>query len=454
MTSKNFLSIGSLQRRFSNGNTETLHFDLGVNVLIGSPNTGKTKWLETLDYLLGDAGSSPFEDHNDEPLSNKYDAASVELFVGEERLYVERRWKELGTKTKIFIDGEAFTPGDFQRFLLEKLLIPILHFPKGNPMSGQTWPELSFRTLLRHMYRRQRFWGDLADQQPEGDQHASLLQFLGLAKRIFNDDYGELIRLKLESERLRARRDQYEYTLKELAGDILTDPGLQLAITEAAVQQAQSQLLAQLESLRAERAELLIKARDKAFPPERSSYVERLGQQRAHLLVRLEDLRRRQGEVAERRSDMVKYRTDLVDEFERMNRAQDAGEVLADLRITHCPACDQTIDAATSIDHRCFLCHQSLPNEVVVGGLGAARLQFERERLNGELKEAEELVVLLERDTKRIAEQIDEAQELLSMVENKLAPARTAVAALAQSSLAQLTCPLANLMNDNGRLGG
>ena len=44
-------------------------------------------------------------------------------------------------------------------------------------MSGQTWPELSFRTLLRHIYRQQRFWSDLADKQPEGDQHACLLHF-------------------------------------------------------------------------------------------------------------------------------------------------------------------------------------------------------------------------------------------------------------------------------------
>jgi hypothetical protein len=253
MTSNVFLSIGSLQRRFETGNTETLHFEFGVNVLVGRPNTGKTKWLETLDYLLGDPGSNPFEGHVDEPLSNKYDAASVELFVGEERLYVERRWKEAGEKNKIFVNEEALTPPDFQRLLLEKLHIPILHFPKGNPMSGQTWPELSFRTLLRHMYRRQRFWGDIADQQPEGDQHASLLQFLGLAKRVFNEDYGNLIRLKMESERLRARRDQYESTLKELAGDVLTDPEIQLTITEAGVREAKARLLVQLESLRAER---------------------------------------------------------------------------------------------------------------------------------------------------------------------------------------------------------
>ena len=127
MNPKQFLSIGSLQRRFVYGNTESLNFQIGVNVLVGRPNTGKTKWLQTLDYLLGDTGANPFEDSDDESLCDKYDAAGVELFVGEERLYVERRWKEIGARTKIFVNGEAFDPPNFQRFSLQKLQIPVLH---------------------------------------------------------------------------------------------------------------------------------------------------------------------------------------------------------------------------------------------------------------------------------------------------------------------------------------
>src|ERR1700730_14122218 len=126
-----YLSLGLLQRRLTTGNTEACRFEPGVNVLVGKPNTGKTKWLETLDYLLGDTGASPFEGQSGEPLADKYDAASVELFVGDERLFVERRWKEPGVKTKIFVNESPMDPGDFQRLLLEKLRIPVLHFPKG-----------------------------------------------------------------------------------------------------------------------------------------------------------------------------------------------------------------------------------------------------------------------------------------------------------------------------------
>jgi hypothetical protein len=139
-----------------------------------------------------------------------------------------------------------------------------------------------------------------------------------------------------------------------------------------------------------------------------------------------------------------------------MSRAQDAGEVLADLRITHCPACDQTVTDLSTVDHHCFLCHQSLPDDATVEGLGAARLRFEHERLSGEIKEAEELTIVLERDAKRVAEQIRESQELLHMVENELAPARTAVSALAQDSISAIDMALGELnerQRQIGRLG-
>ena len=46
MTQQPYLSIARLERRLSTGNTEELLFCEGVNVLVGRPNTGKTKWLQ------------------------------------------------------------------------------------------------------------------------------------------------------------------------------------------------------------------------------------------------------------------------------------------------------------------------------------------------------------------------------------------------------------------------
>jgi hypothetical protein len=102
---------------------------------VGVPTTGKTKWLQTLDFLLGDFGTNPFENSSDPTLAETYDAASTLLLIGGEQFLVERRWKEAGAKTKLFVNGSAISPSDFQSLLLERLNIPSLHFPKGNPMS-------------------------------------------------------------------------------------------------------------------------------------------------------------------------------------------------------------------------------------------------------------------------------------------------------------------------------
>lgn len=95
--------------------------------------------------------------------------------------------------------------------------------------------------------------------------------------------------------------------------------------------------------------------------------------------------------MAERLSDIARYHADLAEEIERMERAEDVGAVLADLKITHCPACDQPVNDLAYHGHDCFLCHQHLPPEPMIADLGSVRLRFERDRLAGELAEAIEL---------------------------------------------------------------
>jgi hypothetical protein len=453
MTQHPLLSVGVLERRLSTGNTEPLRFVPGVNVLVGRPNTGKTRWIETLDHILGSEAAPPFEGTDDDALAQKYESASAELFIGDERLFVERRWKEPGAKAKVFVDGKPLAAADFQRLLLEKLQIPILHYPKGNPMSGQTWPELSFRTLLRHMYRRQRRWNDLADGQYEAEQHACILQFVGLAERIFTEDYGTLIQLKTKVERLRARRDQYDATLKELAGDVLTDPGLQAAISEATIRDAEGRLAAEMKALRDRRVQVLSSAREQGVPAAHRGRAEQLGERRAETIVGLEELRKRGGATHERLNEVRSYRSTLAEELDRITRAEDAGAVLADLRVTHCPACDQSVSAGSAHSSTCFLCHQVLPDELNVDGLGATRLRYERERMSGELSEANELVAILDRDAKRFADEIREFEETLRMIENELAPLRQAVASLANEELGAIDMALGELNERQRQIG-
>lgn len=443
--SRPYLFIKRLKRRLSTGDKEELCFEPGVNLIVGLPNTGKTKWLQTLDYLLGDKGENPFQGVQEQGLAEKYDIAGAELLIGDDLYSIERRWHEKGSKTKVFVDEKAMTADDFQKFLMEKLNIPLLHYPKGNPMSGQTWPLLSFRSLLRHIYRQQRFWSDIADQQPSDEKHACLLQFLGVAEQLFTEKYGTLIKLKKEVEQLKARRDQYGQTLDELARDILSESILNTGANAETVRQAMVRVTQEIDNLHGRRTELLTGARDRVVSPQERGHISQLGEKRAKILIELADLKHRAKVTGERRDEVYRYRTELANERDRMARAEDAGAILSDLKITHCPACDQPITKTSDDPEHCFLCHQVLQDKPFMEELGATRLQFERERLEGEIKEAGELLEILQRDVDRIMKGIAVAEELLRMLDNELAPTRQAVAALTQEDISAIDMALGEL---------
>lgn len=439
--SRPFLSITSVDRRLATGNVETLEFQAGVNVFVGPPNTGKTKWLQTLDFLLGDTGANPFESADSEGLAEKYDAAGAWLQIGEDAFRIERRWNEPGAKGKVFVDDEGMLARDFQHWLMEKLAIPLVHFPKGNPMSGQTWPELSFRSLFRHMYRQQRFWSGLVDLQPDAEFHAGLLSFLGLADRVYSDDYGMLVQLRLEAMNLKARREQYGQTLNDLAIELLNTDDVSLGVNDMTIRAAQQRLRDTVDKLHQERMRILAEASAQTVPAAQRSRVETLSHARARALESLAAASHKRQAADERLKDVLRYRKDLADEIDRMDRAADAGEILSDLRVTHCPACDQTLKAVHTPDH-CFVCHQLLPDDPEIQELGVVRLRFEQDRLKGELKEADDLLNVLRRDVEKQASEMRSAEEALRAIEVELGPARQAVAALAQADVSAIDVAL------------
>jgi len=227
------LVITQVWRRTVDGHTEELNLSAGVNLIVGGPNTGKTKWLETIDYLLGDAGEDPYSTTADDQLAHKYEAAGFRFSIGGESFAVERRWRESGGKGKIWCDGQSMPSRDFQHFLMDKLAIPLLTIPTGNPYSGRSWPELSFRTLLPHFYRPQAAWSALIEKQSEDHVRSAVQMFVGLAEHLFTADYQEIVRLRLERLRLQARRDQFSETVGEIARDFLDEDQLTLTVTEA-----------------------------------------------------------------------------------------------------------------------------------------------------------------------------------------------------------------------------
>ena len=433
-----FLSISRLDRQLANGESEHLDFEPGVNLLVGPPNTGKTKWLQTLDFLLGDDGQNPFEGAEETGLDKKFDAAGADIIIGQESFRIDRRWRQAGAKTKVFVDEEGMGDRDFQHWLMEKLRIPILHYPRGNPMSGQTWPELSFRSLLRHIHRQQRFWSDLADRQYEDQQHACILQFLGLAEVLFSDDYAELVSLKMNSQRLKTSRDLYGPMLEELTREVLSEPGLTVSVNAQSIRTAQERIESEIEDLQQQRVALISDAQNQAIDKSQQSRVSALGKQRADLLAKIEALEVQLREATERLEGLRSDRIELGKELERITRAGDAGEVLSDLRITHCPACDQPVAQSNKVSDDCFLCHQRVLSGDPNDELGSVRIQFEQDRLTAELKEVNELASILEREVKELIRHLANARDDLGKIQNELRPAREAVSALVQDEVSTI----------------
>lgn len=439
------LIIERIERELLSGETEELVFQSGVNLLVGKPNTGKTKWLETLDYLLGDPDPPPFADATKEGLSEKYCAARATFRINDEIVQIERRWRDSGAKSKVLLNGDSLSTKDFQDRLLELLRIPLVHFPKGNPMSGQTWPELSFRTLYRHMYRRQQFWSDLADRQPASEQLACILQFLGLAESVYSDEYGQLVKLRIEVAKLKARREQYGQTLGDLAKELLAEADRGLDVTANTVGRARSALLAQMDVLHADRTKILESAQTEAALDDGNSTIANLIQQHAALAASAEKLAAHLNEIEARAREVRRYRSDLRDELERMRRLAESGTLLADLKVTHCPACDQPVERPAPDPQHCFVCEQTLPAVAPMPGLGNARVQFEVTRIAAETKEAEELAATIEADLSNTRSEVRYTAERIARVSAELAPARAAVAALVQQQISGIDRQLGEL---------
>jgi hypothetical protein len=425
------LIVHQIGRSLSSGETETLDFKVGVNVIVGPANSGKTTWLKMFDFLTaeGDSAASLF----DEKIVRKYRSVSARLHVGDRAMLVERRWNLDGSRSQMLLDGAAFSMSEFQQLLLTELRIPVLHYPQGNEYADRTWPTLGWRSLLRHVYRRQEFWGSVVPLQFESEQHACLLQFLGLAEYLFSDEYAKLVDIRRQIARLQSHKDSFMQTVHEISPDLMADTGLSIGITIQSIRAAQERLSQEVLDLVRQRNEFLQKLRDRSAKP--GGQLGRLLEQRAELLRIRDDLRRDVESSDKRLDELRQYESALQQERNRLERSEAAAAVLDDLRITNCPACDQSLDDRPRTPSEvCFLCGQSTP---LVDADGAARrLKFERNQLAAELAEAQQLLGSI--DAERLAkekERTDTEMRLLR-TENALLPFQSEVAALLPEEIA------------------
>ena len=381
--------VERLERVTADGRTEELRFEPGLNILVGRPNTGKTVWLTMLDYALGDRDA--VEKALSVKLAHKYNIVRASLRLGDEDdVVIERRWKEPGSKHKVYVDGRALSVDEFSSYFLPTIGIPVLHYPQGDPYSSRAWPMLSWRSLYRHMFRRQDIgWGGLVERQPDGDQHACILQFLSVAVALYSDDYGTLVDLRKERTVLEAQRANYAMTLNEIARDLLDMDG-GVGLTPNAIEDG----LAQIEVAMASQLEKKREIYDETLEQqsrESARLLREKADERARLVVSHSDLTRERVEAEQRLAAIGEYLRKVDAESTRLERARVAGQIFSDIRITNCPACDQAIKGSNDDSEQCFLCGRHLPLTSADEGMAHKRMEVGIRQLREESREAAEL---------------------------------------------------------------
>jgi hypothetical protein len=405
----------------------------GVNVLVGAPNTGKSRWLRMLDYVLGN-DKKP-DDAFGEDVTNRYESVRAVVMVAGAEWTIERHWKDEKQARKITVNGEVMTCDFFTLKLMSALQIPVMHYPQGNPYGTRSWPELGWRSIYRHMYRRQLFWGDLADKQPESEQHACLLLFVGIAEVLFSDGYAKLVATEKNIQQLQNQREHFIDMLQEVSKELIDEKELGIALTPDSIAQAVKCHENEVAVSQNKRNAALHSLLDKSIKTQllkngpAKDVVEELSRELAMMRDNEETNIVTSRRTTDRITEMQTHRNMIAEELGRMERAIDAGTLLADLKITHCPACDRTIDQSSLASGECCLCHRPVEAS---GKSDAAvtRLKFEVDQLRAELQETAQLLKMLSKEQSRLSDEREHIEERIDRLKQRLQPVRVAAASV------------------------
>lgn len=400
---------------------DSLEFKSGVNVIVGELQAGKTTWLRMIDYVLGDTGK--VDEAFDSDLAEKYERIVVTLGIDDEDIVVERRWKEAGAKSKILVNGEKMAPSEFSTFLLERLNIPVIHIPSGNPYD-RAWHELSWRELFRHIYKQERQWSGFAEKQPEATRSACILQFLKAATSLYPEEFMERVAKKRERDRLEAQKDVFVGVMQDLAVDLIGQPGMSVAVTPDSVATSRQRLRNRLGEIKTQRAALLDEF-DKQVTAKATVNFDAMRERLLGLHGELGKAEAQRNETARRHAELVAYAVSLTTELERLARAKAGASVFADLRVTHCPACDREVPDRASSPDRCSVCGQIHVERQGDNAAGTRRIEFEEQQVAEEREELNRLVGELDQELKALSIQIASINHRISTETRTVAAAQS-----------------------------
>lgn len=432
--SKRFI-VEQIARTKANGDIEKLEFTDGVNAIVGPQNTGKSTWLRMLDFLMADDGTP--KGNFDEVLVEKYQAISSLMRFGSSVIELERTWTGDGTRSQMSLNGDRIRAEDAQAIFLKELNIPALRYPQGNIYaSDRTWPTLGWRSLLRHIYRRQDFWSELVPRQPESEQHACTLQFLGLAEHLFSSDLSLLTDKKKKLAQLEMRREHFKELLRKLVPELMDEPDSDLAkdVTPQSIAEASTRIEAEINSLVSERANLVTRVRQQSQPP--ATRLDAILEERIAIQNSRDVSRKELASLRGRLGELEQYKSGLEREVVRLDRTDAAASILEHLKVTHCPACDQSVEGRPRTSHNCFLCGQTTAETEPNAAAAARRLKFERDQIKAESAEAEELLAVARQELRQKISAVDTFERRLRELEQALRPFQASASGVVPEDLA------------------
>lgn len=284
---------------------------------------------------------------------------------------------------------------------------------------------------MRHVYRRQSSWSQLASEQPESEQHACIAQFLGIAEHLFSDEYGDLVKSRKEVDRLKTIKEQYLKMLHELSEEILPRAEIGVALTADSINSARDRIAANIKTLESNRDQILQSLQEKISPAptEERNMVDELANKLTGLeSARIAWLTKILG-ITKRLSELKDYRSAIASELDRVVRLQAAAQLLKPLKVTHCPACDQPVQRGSDTTH-CYVCGQEKPGGVEDPRASEKRVDFETEQLKAELGEADDMIKALEVDVQRKERELQSIDEDLNDTRAQLRPVQKAAASI------------------------
>ncbi len=413
----NHFQIISLERFPFVDEHDSIEFKAGVNVIVGELNTGKTKWLQMIDYLLGDSGKPELA--FDEELAEKYDSIVANVKIAGESYEIKRQWKEPGKKTKTFINDEPYSVKEFSQFILDTLGIPSISVPTGNPYSDRTWPQLSFREMFRHMYKQENLWSDIAQKQNEVIRSAVILLFLNKAKELYSEEYSKLVSKDKLRDKVEARKDVFIDVLQDVAVDVVRDPSMSVAITEDSLSISKESICREMHELEISKADLIEQTEATGTMVQDDTAYEQIRIKLQLLLNEQGQLEGEKGESIKRRAELQVYQVTLFEELSRFDRATIAASVFSDLRVTHCPSCDQTLKIHRHPSPACNVCGQNILNEESIES-SQKRVDFEKDQISDELNELHGLIAALSKNIDSIDNKILDLQGLIKTEQMRL----------------------------------